>query len=35
MDKILESYINKIKHRAKYFENFEDFCFAPFVKIII
>ncbi len=35
MNNKLKNYIDKIKYRTKYFEDFEDFCFAPFVKIII
>ncbi len=35
MNTNLKNYLNSIKSRDKYFEDFESFCFAPFIKVIV
>ena len=35
MNKNLKKYLSTIKPRDNYFEDFESFCFAPFVKVIV
>jgi len=35
MNKKIKKYLNIIKPRTRYFEDFESFCFAPFIKVIV